>query len=272
MRAVVIEVTDFQRDVLLRSEAVPVVVDFWAAWCGPCRVLGPVLERLAGEAKGRWVLAKVDTEAHPELAQAYGIQGIPAVKLFVDGRVTDEFVGALPEPEVRRWLERALPSPHAGAIANARTLLAHGAFQTAAGHLGEVLEAEPGNPEARVLLAEARLHLDPAAVRATLEPLDAAGEHHDRIEALGTLADAIAAAPGDLPESPSREGFVAAARAVGDADWDAALEGFIAVVRRRGDPLRDRARDCVRAVFVVLGTGHPAAERHFRAFSSAVLS
>lgn len=266
----VIEVVDFERDVLLRSRTVPVVVDFWAAWCGPCRVLGPVLEKLAGEAQGRWVLAKVDTEAHPDLAQAFGIQGIPAVKLVVDGRVADEFVGALPEPEVRRWLERALPSPHAGRLDNARALLARGAFQTAAAHLEEVMAAEPGLDEARVLLAEARLHLDPEAVAATLEPLDAAGEFHDRIDALTTLAAAVLAREQDLPDSPLRARFVAGARAVGDADWDAALEAFIEVVRRKGDPLRERARAAARAVFLVLGTEHPAAERHFRAFSSAV--
>jgi putative thioredoxin len=268
----VIEVGDFERDVLQRSHTVPVVVDFWAAWCGPCRVLGPVLERLAGEARGRWVLAKVDTERHPDVSHAFGIQGIPAVKLIVDGRVADEFVGALPEPEVRRWLERALPSPHADAIANARALILRAAFQTAAEHLAAVLAAEPANDEARVLLAEAQLHLDPAVAMQTLAPLDRAGEFHDRIEAIETLAAAVMAAPGTLSESPHRDGFVAAARAAGDADWDAALGGFIEVVRRKGDPLRERSRACVRAIMLLLGTEHPAVERHFRAFSSAVMS
>jgi len=105
------EIVDFDKDILQRSHQVPVVVDFWAAWCGPCRVLGPVIERLAGEAAGRWELAKVDTEAHPEIAERYGIVSIPNVKLFVNGEVADEFVGAIPEAEIRRWLEAAVPSP-----------------------------------------------------------------------------------------------------------------------------------------------------------------
>ena len=103
------EVADFAADVITRSATVPVVVDFWAPWCGPCRMLKPTIEKAAGEANGRWTLVAVNVDNHGDLARRFGIRSIPNVKLFHRGEVVAEFVGVKSESELRTWLDANLP-------------------------------------------------------------------------------------------------------------------------------------------------------------------
>jgi putative thioredoxin len=204
----------FQRDVIERSYDHPVVVDFWAEWCGPCRSLGPVIEK-AVDARGDQVeLVKVDTDANPGVSRAFGIQSIPAVKAFKDGKVVDEFVGALPPAQVERFLDGLVPS-------EADALVAQGGEA----NLRRALELEPGRPDATVALArlvdrdEALTLLanvagsfaaDGLAARLRLEDdpdLAEAFAQIDRGEpeqGLSTLIDAIPAAGGDCREDLRR--------------------------------------------------------------------
>ena len=154
--SVAIEVTEanFEAEVLDRSREIPVVVDFWADWCAPCRALGPVLEKLATEAAGSWILAKVDVDSNRGLAAGFRVQGIPAVKGFKNGRLFAEFTGALPEPQVRQWLAQLEPTELDIAVDFARAERTEEAWR-------KVLVLDPNHPEAKKEIA--RFELERAA-------------------------------------------------------------------------------------------------------------
>src|SRR5439155_19161605 len=138
MTAITVTHANFDDAVLRASATRPVLVDFWAPWCAPCRALAPILDRLAAEFAGRFTLAKLNTEDEPELAARYSVRGIPNCKLFIDGEVADEFTGALPENALRDFIGDALPSPAAPLVVAAKALLAN---KDALGALGKLDDA-----------------------------------------------------------------------------------------------------------------------------------
>jgi putative thioredoxin len=266
------EVDDFQQDVLETSEDTPVVVDFWAPWCGPCRQLSPVLESLA-EAQDDWTLVKVNVDDHGEAAQAYGVRGIPAVKLFVDGEVTAEFTGAKPEHAIRQWLEENLPSEEKTRIEEATAALEDGNHEEAEHLLWPVLEDQPEHDEAQVLMARALAFKDPVRAQALAEAADVADptlrQVRDAVQTLARLLE-LAEDPSALPEGDGRADYVAGIEALADQDFDAALDHFIDVLRTNRDYDDDGARKACVALFTLLGEGHPTTQEHRRTFDMAL--
>jgi putative thioredoxin len=241
-----VDEAEFEQRVLERSKEVPVVVDFWADWCGPCKQLTPALERAAEARAGKVELAKVDVEKNPQLQAAFRIQGIPSVKAFRDGRVAAEFTGAIPPAEVERFFDGLVPSA-------ADELVASGDEQD----LRRALELDPNHPTARRELGKLLLRR---------------GETDEATELLS-------GAPGDFVA----DGLLARAALAGDDDlaaafeaWDegdraTALERLQEAIQRENDPERkDLIRRLMVALFTELGPDDPLAREHRRRLSSAL--
>ncbi|HEX2024000.1 MAG TPA: tetratricopeptide repeat protein [Acidimicrobiales bacterium] len=230
-----IDVTDatFQRDVLDRSAQVPVVVDLWAEWCGPCRTLGPVLEQVVGATDGAVELAKVDVDRNPQVAGAFAVQSIPAVFAIRDGKVVDSFIGAVPERTVEEFVARLAPGRSA-----ADELVARGDEAS----LRAALELEPDHPGAVVALAD--LLVDKGETGDALELLQRVPETGDarRVAARARLS----AADGD-----------------GQDDVDARLANLLEQVKSDED-----ARRKFLDLLEVLGPDDPRTDRYRKALTS----
>lgn len=262
----------FESEVVEKSHAIPVVVDFWAPWCGPCRSLSPVLEKLAEEYAGAFLLAKINTDENQDLALAFQIRSIPQVVLFQEGKAVDQFAGAIPEAEIRRFLKPYCPTEVDKLFSQARAKLEAGRNEESKGLLEQVIDREPQHSPARLALAKLLIekHL-PEQARSHLQAIPFLADEReaaDRLEqVIGFQAD-CAEAGGEaslrkILESTPQDLAARLALAsclVAAGQYREALEEFLAVVARDKHYREDSARKGMLAVFSLVGERSELAE------------
>lgn len=255
---------DFQEKVIDASHRAPVLVDFWAEWCAPCRVLKPILEKLTAEYGGRFILAKVNSDQNQELAARHGVRGIPNVKAFANGEMIDEFTGALPEAQIRAFIDSLLPSPAEPLRVAALEARVRGDTEVACSLLADALQLDPVNEAVQLDLAE--IHLEqqrPDAARAILDALEHGAKNAARLSALQTRLKLVAAGAGADPAAlaariDANAGDLDARLQLAHAlalahDYRPALEQLLEIVRRDRKWQDEAARKAMLDLFTLLG-------------------
>ena len=247
--------SDFEYQVLVYSEQAPVVVDFWAEWCIPCKTLGPILERLADEAQGNFRLAKVDVDQNPNLAMHYAIRSIPAVKAFRNGRVVSEFVGLQPEPKLRQFIRSIAPSPADLDLEKGNSMLQLQKWSEAELAFEHALEINPEDASGLLGLAKSLLAQDyPLEALNILRDFPPSREYKSA-EALLPLANALERVHQRdyLSDEPLEAAYNHSLRLIQKGNFPAAMDGLLDVLRQDKRYRNGEARLVLVALFELLG-------------------
>ena len=263
---------DFEYEVLAYSQQAPVVVDFWAEWCAPCRTLGPLLERLAQEGQGSFRLAKVNVDDNPNLALRYGVHGIPAVKAFRDGKMVAEFTGVQPEPRLREFLRALAPSKSDLALEKGHSLLAMRQSLQAETAFRAVIKEFPENPVAQLGLAKSLLLQGESQESSQILSRFPASREYAAAQMLLPLSLALSDLDQDRlkDDDPLDPAFNQALRLVKRGNIEAAMDGLLDILRENKHYADGRARLTLVALLELFGENNPVT-RQYRAELASVL-
>ena len=273
---------NFEETVVERSRTLPVLVDFWAAWCQPCLILGPVLEELVREFGGRIALAKVDVDSNQSLAARYGIQGIPAVKIFSGGEIVGEFVGALPPDQVRKIIDQILPDEEAPLIEEANRCLAGGRWEEAEKIYSKIIEEDPGQPSANLGMGMIAYHqgrFDEAEKYLSLVSSDTPG--YEKVGPMlsriyfekhqGPDLNEITAALKDDPDD-CRALFSLAIIYAKGGEYERSLDTLLQVLKIKRDFEEGAARETYLKIIEIIGRSSPEGKKYERELSMLLFS
>lgn len=263
---------DFEYNVLAYSQQVPVIVDFWADWCIPCRTLGPMLEKLANEGQGSFRLAKVDVDANQKLAMQYNVYSIPSVKAFRDGKVISEFVGVVPEQRLREFVRSLAPSELDLALEKGQSMLKLEQWHSAEQTFRQVLGKDPDQPAGLLGLAKSLL-LQGESIEATgiLERFPASREFN-AAQTLLPLAEAMERAENGDPwtDDPLDAAFNRAIRLISRGNLPAALDGLMDILRENKNYRGGAARKVILGIFELLGEENPLTREYRQELASVI--
>ena len=259
---------NFEIDVLEKSKEVPVLVDFWAPWCGPCQFLGPVLEELATEANGKWVLVKINSDEHPDLGAKYQIKSIPAVKLFSNGEIIGDFTGSLPKHQIQQWLEEYIPDEQKLQFTALAKRYEQNNGNGLTEELEEFMEKNPDFEDAKILMAKIKLFDAPKEALELVADIKLGDKHFELVEHIRSISRLHSVEESD--GKPVTTYLSKAASALSLKDFEHTLEYLIQAVQIDKNYSEDMPRKCTIALFNILGDGHEITQKYRRPFNMAL--
>jgi len=258
---------NFQQDVIQRSHDIPVLVDFWAEWCGPCRILTPVLDELAEAYSGRFELVKLNTEEYPQVAQQYRVMSIPNVKLFKNGVVINEFTGALPKTAITKWLEENLPTDEDVALQDLLDKRGPWPDSALAAQLEQMLDDADDPLLINMLMAKEVVLSDPARAVELTKSIPSAPDAFETTEDIHALAELMTLKPDD---SPVNKALQSVRKMLSEGQIEQATKQLVDIMMQDKSYADDLPRRVGIALFRMLGTAHPVTKAYRRLFDMAI--